>query len=279
MLVFSAAAVADFVVEDIRVDGAQNIEVGTIFNYLPIKVGDVADEALINQSIKALFATGFFQDVQIRRQEAILIVAVSERPAISDVEFTGNKDIDDESIEKALAQVGVTQGRIFREPLLEQLVQAIEEQYFARGRYSATVDAVVTPVDLNRVSVSLTIDEGRVARIREINIVGNEIFTDKELLSEISLGEERWHSFISQIGQYSKEELLADSETLRSFYLDSGYMNFELLSSDVTISQNKQDIFITFALREGDLFRIGNIDVEGGGGFSAEEMLGLIDMP
>ena len=279
MLVFSAAAAADFVVEDIRVDGAQNIEVGTIFNYLPIKVGDVADEALINQSIKALFATGFFQDVEIRRQEGILIVAVSERPAISDVDFSGNKDIDDEAIEKALTQVGVTQGRIFREPLLEQLVQAIEEQYFAKGRYSATVDAVVTPVDLNRVSVSLTIDEGRVARIREINIVGNEVFSDKELLSEISLGEERWHSFISQIGQYSKEELLADSETLRSFYLDRGYMNFELLSSDVTISQNKQDIFITFALREGELFSVGKIEVEGGGGFSAEELLGLIDMP
>ena len=279
MLVFSATAAADFVVEDIRVDGAQNIEVGTIFNYLPIKVGDVADEALINQSIKALFATGFFQDVEIRRQEGILIVAVSERPAISDVDFSGNKDIDDEAIEKALTQVGVTQGRIFREPLLEQLVQAIEEQYFAKGRYSATVDAVVTPVDLNRVSVSLTIDEGRVARIREINIVGNEVFSDKELLSEISLGEERWHSFISQIGQYSKEELLADSETLRSFYLDRGYMNFELLSSDVTISQNKQDIFITFALREGELFSVGKIEVEGGGGFSAEELLGLIDMP
>ena len=279
IILFSGPAAADFVVEDIRVDGAQNIEVGTIFNYLPVKVGDVADEALINQSIKALFATGFFQDVEIRRQDDILIVVVSERPAISDVDFSGNKDIDDETIEKALAQVGVTQGRIFREPLLEQLVQAIEEQYFAKGRYSATVDAVVTPVDVSRVSVSLTIDEGRVARIREINIVGNEVFSDKELLSEISLGEERWHSFISQIGQYSKEELLADSETLRSFYLDRGYMNFELLSSDVTISQNKQDIFITFALREGELFRVGQIDVEGGGGFSAEELLGLISMP
>jgi len=279
IILFSGPAAADFVVEDIRVDGAQNIEVGTIFNYLPVKVGDVADEALINQSIKALFATGFFQDVEIRRQDDILIVVVSERPAISDVDFSGNKDIDDETIEKALAQVGVTQGRIFREPLLEQLVQAIEEQYFAKGRYSATVDAVVTPVDLSRVSVSLTIDEGRVARIREINIVGNEVFPDKELLSEISLGEERWHSFISQIGQYSKEELLADSETLRSFYLDRGYMNFELLSSDVTISQNKQDIFITFALREGELFRVGQINVEGGGGFSAEELLGLINMP
>jgi outer membrane protein insertion porin family len=239
----------------------------------------VADDALLDESIKALFATGFFQDVEIRRENNVLIVVVTERPAISNVDYSGNKDIDDETIETALAQVGVTQGRIFREPLLEQLVQAIEEQYFAKGRYSAKVDAVVTPVDLNRVSVSLTIDEGRVARIREINIVGNEVFTDKDLLSEISLGEESWHSFISQAGRYSKEELLADAEVLRSFYLDRGYMNFELLSSDVAISQNKQDIFITFSLREGNLFKVRGIEVEGGGGFSAEELLGLISMP
>jgi len=278
-LLVSLPASADFVVDDIRVEGAENIEVGTIFNYLPVKVGDVADDGLLDESIKALFATGFFQDVEIRRENNVLIVVVAERPAISNVDYSGNKDIDDETIETALAQVGVTQGRIFREPLLEQLVQAIEEQYFAKGRYSAKVDAVVTPVDLNRVSVSLTIDEGRVARIREINIVGNEVFTDKDLLSEISLGEEGWHSFISQAGRYSKEELLADAEILRSFYLDRGYMNFELLSSDVAISQNKQDIFITFSLREGNLFKVGGIEVEGGGGFSAEELLGLISMP
>ncbi len=167
----------------------------------------------------------------------------------------------------------MAEGRVFREPLLDQLVQAIEEQYFAKGRYSARVDAVVTPVDLNRVAISLTIDEGRVARIREINIVGNEAFSDKELLSEISLGEEAWHSFISQTGKYSKEELLADAETLRSFYLDRGYMNVDLLSSDVTISQNKQDIFITFSLHEGNVFTVGGTEVEGGGGFSAEELL------
>ncbi|HCK75925.1 MAG TPA: outer membrane protein assembly factor BamA [Gammaproteobacteria bacterium] len=278
-LLVSLPASADFVVDDIRVEGAQNIEVGTIFNYLPVKVGDVADDALIDDSIKALFATGFFQDVEIRPRDNVLIVVVAERPAISDVSYSGNKDIEDETIETALAQVGVTEGRVFREPLLEQLVQAIEEQYFAKGRYSAKVDAVVTPVDLNRVSVSLTIDEGRIARIREINIVGNEVFTDKELLSEVSLGKESWHSFISQVGRYSKEELLADAETLRSFYLDRGYMNFDLLSSDVTISQNKQDIFITFSLREGNLFTVGGIEVEGGGGFSAGELLGLISMP
>ena len=172
-LLVSLPAAADFVVDDIRVEGAQNIEVGTIFNYLPIKVGDTADDALIDESIKALFATGFFQDVEIRRQNNLLIVVVAERPAISGVDYSGNKDIDDETIETALAQIGVAEGRVFREPLLEQLVQAIEEQYFAKGRYSAKVDAVVTPVDLNRVAVSLTIDEGRVARIREINIVGN----------------------------------------------------------------------------------------------------------
>jgi len=278
-ILFSLPAAADFVVDDIRVEGAQNIEVGTIFNYLPVKVGDVADEGLIDQSIKALFATGFFQDVEIRRRENTLIVIVAERPAIAGVEYSGNKDIDDEAIETALAQVGVAEGRIFREPLLEQLVQAIEERYFAKGRYSANVDAVVTPVDLNRVSISLTIDEGRIARIREINIVGNEIFSDKELLSEISLGEERWHSFLSQIGRYSKEQLLADVEALRSFYLDRGYMSFELLSSDVTISQNKQDIFITFSLHEGGQFTVGSIDVEGGGGFSASDLLDLISIP
>ncbi len=278
-LLASLPAAADFVVEDIRVEGAQNIEVGTIFNYLPIKVGDAADGALIDESIKALFATGFFQDVEIRRENRILIVVVAERPAISSVDYSGNKDIDDETIETALAQIGVAEGRVFRDPLLDQLVQAIEEQYFAKGRYSAKVDAVVTPVDLNRVAISLTIDEGRVARIREINIVGNEAFSDKELLSEISLGEEAWHSFLSQVGRYSKEELLADAETLRSFYLDRGYMNVDLLSSDVTISQNKQDIFITFSLREGNVFTVGGIEVEGGGGFSAEELLGLITIP
>jgi outer membrane protein insertion porin family len=278
-LLASLPAAAEFVVEDIRVEGAQNIEVGTIFNYLPIKVGDAADGALIDESIKTLFATGLFQDVEIRRENSILIVVVAERPAISGVDYSGNKDIDDETIETALAQLGVAEGRVFREPLLDQLVQAIEEQYFAKGRYSARVDAVVTPVDLNRVAISLTIDEGRVARIREINIVGNEVFTDKELLSEISLGEEAWHSFLSQVGRYSKEELLADAETLRSFYLDRGYMNVALLSSDVTISQNKQDIFITFSLREGNVFTVGGIEVEGGGGFSAEELLGLITIP
>ena len=173
----------------------------------------------------------------------------------------------------------MAEGRVFREPLLGQLVQAIEEQYFAKGRYSAKVDAVVTPVDRNRVAISLAIDEGRVARIREINIVGNEAFTDKELLSEISLGEEAWHSFVSQIGRYSKEELRADAEILRSFYLNRGYMNIDLLSSDVTISQNKQDIFITFALHEGNVFTVGGIEVEGGGGFSAEELLRLITIP
>ena len=279
VLFVSLSAAADFVVEDIHVEGAQNIEVGTIFNYLPLKVGDVADSVLIDESIKTLFATGFFQDVEIRRQNNILVVVVSERPAISGVEYSGNKDVDDETIETALAQIGVAEGRVFREPLLGQLVQAIEEQYFAKGRYSAKVDAVVTPVDRNRVAISLAIDEGRVARIREINIVGNEAFTDKELLSEISLGEEAWHSFVSQIGRYSKEELRADAEILRSFYLNRGYMNIDLLSSDVTISQNKQDIFITFALREGKVFTVGGIEVEGGGGFSAEELLSLITIP
>ncbi|MEK9942702.1 MAG: POTRA domain-containing protein, partial [Gammaproteobacteria bacterium] len=263
LLTFSSWSFADFIVEDIRVEGAQNIETGTIFNYLPIKVGDRADEGLIDQSIKALFSTGFFRDVEVRQDGNVLILVVSERPAIATVEFSGNKDIKDDKIQEALLQVGVSEGRVFREALLDQLVKSIQENYFSRGRYSAKVETVVTPLDLNRVAISITIDEGRVARIREINIVGNEIFTDKELRSVMSLGEESWHSFLSQTGRYSKEELIADLEAVRSFYLDRGYMNFELVSSDVSISQNKQDLFITLSVNEGGLFAVGAVTVEG----------------
>ena len=201
MLLYGGFASADFVVQDIRVEGSQNIELGTIFNYLPIKVGDSVDDELINESIKKLFATGFFRDVEIRRDKNTLIVVVSERPAIATVEFSGNKDIKDEKIQEALTQVGVTEGRVFREALLDQLVKSIEENYFSKGRYSAKVDTVVTPIDLNRVAIAITIDEGRVARIREINIVGNEVFSDKTLRDQMSLGEESWHSFLSQTGR------------------------------------------------------------------------------
>jgi len=217
--------------------------------------------------------------VEVRQDGNVLILVVSERPAIATVEFSGNKDIKDEKIQEALLQVGVSEGRVFREALLDQLVKSIQENYFSKGRYSAKVDTVVTPLDLNRVAISITIDEGRVARIREINIVGNEIFTDKELRSVMSLGEESWHSFLSQTGRYSKEELIADLEAVRSFYLDRGYMNFELVSSDVSISQNKQDIFITLSVNEGGLFAVGAVTVEGGGGFSAEDLASLINMP
>ena len=275
----SFIARADFVVGDIRVEGAQNIEVGTIFNYLPIKVGDVADDALVNDAIKTLFATGFFRDVEVRRDGDTLIVVVAERPAIAGIEFSGNKEIKDEQIQEVLGQAGVIEGRVFREALLDQLVKSIEENYFSKGRYSAQVDTVVTPLDLNRVAVTITIDEGRVARIREINIIGNEIFSDKELKSEMTLGVESWHSFLSQSGQYSKEELLADLETLRSFYLDRGYMDFDLLSSDVSISQNKQDLFISLSISEGSLFTVRDIEVESGGGFSADDLKAKITMP
>ena len=274
----SAQALEGFVVSDIRVEGAQNIEVGTIFNYLPVKVGDTIDNDLTTQSIKALFATGFFRDVELRQEGNVLVVIVAERPAIASVEYSGNKDLSDEKIDEALNQTGVTEGQIFNDPLLEQLVQAIEERYFARGRYSASVDAVVTPLDLNRVAISLDIDEGRIARIKEINIIGNEAFSESELLSEMSLSEESWHSAISQSGRYAKEELLADIESLRSFYLDRGFMNFQLLSSDVSISQNKQDIFISLALAEGERFSVGEIAVEGGGGFSAQDLIALVSM-
>ena len=277
-MLFSNFATADFTVEDIRVEGATNIEVGTIFNYLPIKVGDSVDEKTISQSIKTLFATGFFRDVQISKDKNILIVKVFERPAIAVVEYSGNKDIADDQIESAMQMSGLQEGRIFSDLLVDRLVQLIEDQYFSRGRYSANVEAVITPLDLNRVSISLNIDEGRVARIKEINIIGNKSFSSRKLKRSMTLGQESWHSFVSQTGRFNNEELNSDLEKIRGFYLDRGFMSIGI-DSDVMISQNKQDLFITINIQEGQKYKVGSVDVEGGGGFSRKDLLALISMP
>ena len=272
-------ALESFTVEDIRVEGVQKIDPGTVFNYLPVKVGDLIDDGIAREAIKALYATGFFQDIELRQEGTVLIVVVVERPSIARVEYSGNKDIRDKAIDDALAQTGVTEGRIFNERQLEQLAKVIQERYFSRGRYSAEVEAVATPLDLNRVAVTLEIDEGRIARIKKINIIGNESFSESDLIDAMLLSEESWHSFITQSGQYSSEKLQADVEILRSYYLDRGFMKFEVLSTDVSISQNKQDIFLAVSISEGDRYTVGGITVEAAAGFSPAELLALVEMP
>lgn len=271
-----AAAAEEFVVSDIRVEGLQRIEPGTVFNYLPIKVGDEVDDELTTDAVKELFETGFFTDVELRRRGTVLVVAVKERPSIAQIAIKGNRDLRDEAIEESLNSVGLSEGRIFNQALLDRFLSEVRDQYFTRGRYSATVEATVSPRPLNRVAVVVNIDEGRVARIKQIRIVGNEAYDDKELLDEFQLAGSRAFRLFSRRDRFSEEKLRGDVENLRSFYQDNGYLNFQLNSTDVSISQNKQDIFITISISEGGRFVVGSIDVEAVEGVPAEDLESLV---
>ena len=227
-------ALDPFELEDIRVEGAQRIEVGTIFNYLPVKVGDQITDETARESVRILFSTGFFNDVQLKRDGNTLIVVVSERPSIASIEYLGNKDIRDEEIEETLHSVGFVDGKVFSQPILDKLLKILRERYFSRGRYSATIDATVTPLDASRVRIRLQIDEGRVARIEKLRIVGNNKFSDQELFKLLELRQDSLLGFLSSKRNYSIEKLSASLESLTSFYLDRGYINFEIDSPEST---------------------------------------------
>ena len=255
-------ALDPFELEDIRVEGAQRIEVGTIFNYLPVKVGDQITDETARESVRILFSTGFFNDVQLKRDGNTLIVVVSERPSIASIEYLGNKDIRDEEIEETLHSVGFVDGKVFNQPILDKLLKILRERYFSRGRYSATIDATVTPLDTSRVRIRLQIDEGRVARIEKLRIVGNNKFSDRELFKLLELRQDSLLGFLSSKRNYSIEKLSASLEALTSFYLDRGYINFEIDSHDVSISQNKQDIFVTISITEGEPYAFGKVELD-----------------
>ena len=255
-------ALDPFELKDIRVKGAQRIEVGTIFNYLPVKVGDVITDEIARESVRVLFSTGFFNDVQLKREGNTLIVVVSERPSIASIEYLGNKDIRDEVIEEILHSVGFVDGKVFSQPMLDKLLKTLRERYFTRGRYSATVDSTVTPLDTSRVRIRLQIDEGRVARIEKLRIIGNKRFSDRELSRLLELRQDSLLGFLSSKRNYSIEKLNASLEALTSFYLDRGHINFEIDSHDVAISQNKQDIFITISITEGEPYTFGKIALD-----------------
>ena len=255
-------ALDPFELEDIRVEGAQRIEVGTIFNYLPVKVGDQITDETARESVRILFSTGFFNDVQLKRDGNTLIVVVSERPSIASIEYLGNKDIRDEEIEETLHSVGFVDGKVFSQPILDKLLKILRERYFSRGRYSATIDATVTPLDTSRVRIRLQIDEGRVARVEKLRIVGNNKFSDRELFKLLELRQDSLLGFLSSKRNYSIEKLSASLEALTSFYLDRGYINFEINSHDVAISQNKQDIFVTISITEGEPYAFGKVELD-----------------
>ena len=223
-----------------------------MFNYLPVNIGDRIDESRIREAIRAVYGTGFFRDVEIRWDNGTLIVAVAERPSISDFTITGNKDIKTEDLQEPLARIGLKKGRTFNQSVLDEVEQSLIDQYFSRGKYAASIKAEVKDLPDNKVDIAIKIKEGDRARIRQINLVGNHSFSDEELLEKFELKTPTWLSWIRQDDRYSREALSGDLEKLRSYYMDRGFADFGVESTQVAISPDKRDMFITINLIEGD---------------------------
>jgi len=254
-------AIEPFVITDVKVTGNGRLDEGTIFNYLPLKVGDEVDDEEARLSIKALFETGFFKNVKLRKEGTTLLVDVEERPSIANIKLVGNKDIKEDQIKGMLNDAGLTEGRIYNQRSMNEVIKAMSDAYFSRGRYSAEIKENIQILDQNRARITLNINEGRVATIKEINIVGNEVFSSRRLYREMELTTKRGFGF-GRRDLYSKQKLEGDQEALRSFYHDRGYFDFDIRSTNVTISPNKQDISIFISLFEGPLYKMGELTVD-----------------
>ncbi len=250
----------EFKVRDIRLEGLQRISLGTVFNYLPIKVGDNFTSKLSSQAIKALYKTGSFKDIHFEREGDVLVIFVAERPAIAEIKFEGNDDIQTDSLESVLKQIGLIKGRVYDPSVLERMKQELKRQYYSLGKYSVKVDTEITVLERNRVDVEIKIAEGDSAEIHAINIVGNKIFKNLELLNVF---ESAGTGFFGGRKQYSKQLLSGDLEKLKSYYLDRGYINFAINSTQVSISPDKQDIYITINVTEGAPYTIREVKIIG----------------
>jgi outer membrane protein insertion porin family len=273
-----AAAIEPFVIKDIRVEGIQRTEPGTVFSYLPVKVGDTLTDDKAAEAIRALFATGFFKDVQLEEQNGVLIVSVEERPSIAQIDFVGMREFDKDTVVKALNQVGLAEGRIFDKSLLDRAEQELKRQYLSRGRYAVSITTTVTPLERNRVALNFTVDEGEVAKIRQIHIIGNHAFPEKDLLSQFFLRTPGIMTWYSKADQYSRQKLSADLETLRSFYLDRGFLEFNIDSTQVSITPDKKDIYITVAITEGPQYKVSDIKIAGEPLIPEDEVMKLIKL-
>ncbi|MDH3980075.1 MAG: outer membrane protein assembly factor BamA [Gammaproteobacteria bacterium] len=274
----SAHAFEPFSVEDIRVEGLQRISAGTVFNYLPVKIGQTMDTAASVEAITALFKTGFFDDVFMERDGGVLVIFVKERAAISSIKLEGNQDLATDELLEGLRQIGLAEGRVFDRSLLEKVEQELQRQYFSRGKYAVRINTTITPLERNRVGILIDISEGRVARIKQINIIGNHTFSDEELLDEFSLTTPSFFSTFTRSDQYSKQALSADLEVLRTWYLDRGYLNFTVNSTQVSITPDKKDIYITVNLTEGEQYKIKVATLSGELVVPAEEIFPLISI-
>jgi outer membrane protein insertion porin family len=276
LLARPAAAFEPFVVKDIRVDGVQRTDAGTVFSYLPIKVGDRVDEEKASAAIKALYATGFFRDVRLEAEGDVLVVFVQERPTISQIDIVGIKEFEKDTLKKALKDIGVAESRIFDRSALDRAEQELKRQYVNRGFYGVKITTTVTPQERNRVAINFTVDEGDVAKIAKINIVGAQAFTEAALIREMQLSTPGWLTWYTKNDQYSKQKLQADLETLRSYYTNRGYLEFAVDSTQVSITPDKQDIYITINITEGPKFNVSDVRLAGELLLPEQELMRLV---
>lgn len=264
LLLMSIVVRADgFVVNDIRIEGLKRISAGTVFTYLPIQVGDYLDQKMTSKAIKDLYETGFFNDVEFKADGDILVVRVAERPSIAEIIIKGNSILESEPLLEGLKGIGLTEGRVYNRRLLESVKHELFRQYYGNGNYDVTVNTTVTPMVRNRVSILIEIAEGEVARIKGINVVGNKIFTEEELLEDFELGMPASWKLWSDNDEYSKEKLEADLERVRSRYLNNGYINFKVDSTQVSLSPDKRYVYITINILEGDKYTLRDIELVG----------------
>lgn len=276
-LFFSTSLCAEeFVVGDMRVEGLRRISEGTVFNYLPINVGDKVDEIRIQEAIKSLYREGLFDDIEVRRDGDILVLVIKERPSIASFSIEGNKDIKTEDLMISLRNIGMSRGRTFDRSVLDNLTSFLREQYYDRGKYGVVIKADVQDRPNNTVGISIEVKEGDRAKIRQVNIIGNYNYEENEIREEFELDTANWLSWIRQDDRYSKEALTGDLEKLRSFYMDRGYADFRVDSSQIAISPNKKDMFVSINIHEGVRYNISSIKLVGNTVVPVEDLERLV---
>ena len=259
----AAAAIEPFIIKDIRVEGIQRTEAGTVFSYLPVKVGDTMTDDKADQAMHALFQTGFFKDVRLEVEQGVLVVLVQERPAVASIEVNGVKSFSKKQLRDNLKYVGLSKGRIFDRSMLEKAEHQLKREYVAAGKYGVSVKTTVTPLERNRVAIVFDVSEGDASKITQINIIGAHAYKSDELIDMMKLSTPGWLSWITKDDQYSKHKLEGDLETLRSFYMDAGYLEFHVDSTQVSITPDKEKVFVTINIHEGPKYTVSGIKLEG----------------
>ncbi|HEX7455198.1 MAG TPA: outer membrane protein assembly factor BamA [Gallionella sp.] len=278
LFITPAWAITPFTVKDIRVEGIQRTEAGTVFSYLPVKVGETMNDEQAAVAIRALYGTGFFKDVRLEVEQGVLIVLVSERPSIASIQVNGVKDFPKDQLKDNMKYAGLAEARIFDKGALEKATQDLKRQYVARGKYGVTINTRVAELERNRVSIVFDVVEGEVSKIKQINIVGNKVYPESDLLDLMKLSTPDWMSWFSKNDQYSKQKLSADMEAMRSFYMDNGYLEFNINSTQISITPDKKDIYITINVSEGEKYTVSKVTVSGNTLVAREEIEKLVQV-